>query len=859
MILHFILVLLAVLAEGATKWPATIDARTESQWLTAHVVCTVCSATDAFGAATAGIHSFITPNAHTLAVGAPGYGLSENGAVFMVPGYTRSDYATGSSAPPSEFTAHNNTVYAHGVAQGAAFLGQPGDRFGDPIATSMDLNNDGCAELMVSMLGTGVGVDKFGGSAVIYGCGDSYDSKHGPIDFSTNANNMFVFRGGPTTLCNFGVTLYSPGDIDGDATPDLVFSAHKSALEVGAVYIVPATSATSGVEFTYDTWGGGSQGHVVSGTASTRNIGSARVMTSQWRSGKNDFNGDGEPDMTFGSVESSDDVSFGDTYVVYGPITPSMYDSLQASPESANLIVESRIQGTRGATVGVTGDLNGDGLVEMISTYSPYDTTAAAAWVHIAFGTTRLPSPFLINADLSSTWCSILMMPLKKTIASIAVVNINNDAFDDLAIVLSASNSVIVVYGHTGKWPMKLNISAMTPGTDMSYIVFSATPVDYATVASADDFNGDSIEDLVIGDPTHATVHVVFGDIQPRITTVSAPIAISDLYTVLPTALFTSVTHPLRMYMVRVSSMQDATLVYGSETSNSPITQFTTSDLAAGKVGLVRTQLDAIPTMCIYVSDGRLESTVGCLRFELGVVQTSQSLTLNFTVNNQTGTWNKTAQLLQELSMLLNVPLASLEVFSVSTNAGVVSVVINVFDNSHGLASNIANATERINAHTLDANTYVILSTAVSANTDVVRATVASSSDGPTTENKLVALWATLIAVFGVIGALSFVAVVVGLTIAYHRTKATHKNTSGQPTDVACTSTQMPAMQTINLSGSGGRSAAGRLETVPVYSAGSDGNAHYPPTTLNTVRFDPGIDCAQNTIPMMHPTNPKLH
>ncbi|MEI8256801.1 MAG: FG-GAP-like repeat-containing protein, partial [Deltaproteobacteria bacterium] len=121
------------------------------------------------------------------------------------------------SAPPASIT-----LPEPGVA---------GGRFGASVATADDVNGDGFADLVV------------GAPGVPSGTGSAYVYLGGPAGLGTTASRVLTGPGGVNG--QFGVSVSSAGDLNGDGLADLVIGAPGVNISAGMAYVYLAVAGPS--------------------------------------------------------------------------------------------------------------------------------------------------------------------------------------------------------------------------------------------------------------------------------------------------------------------------------------------------------------------------------------------------------------------------------------------------------------------------------------------------------------------------------------------------------------------------------------------------------------------------------------
>jgi hypothetical protein len=215
-----------------------------------------------------------------------------------------------------------------GIVPAATFTGPDGidGSFGAAIASG-DLNGDGYGDVV------------FGASRVIGDTGRAYVHLGSALGLATTAT---VTLTGPDTSGEFGGSLASAGDVNGDGYADLVVGAEAVNDWTGAAYVYLGSSA--GLAATPSSTLGGS-GVVNDG------FGGAVACAG-------DVDGNGYADVLVGSPRASS--ALGMAYLFLGAS-----GGIAIAP-SATLPAPDGPDGSFGSAVGTLGDLDGDGFAEAI-------------------------------------------------------------------------------------------------------------------------------------------------------------------------------------------------------------------------------------------------------------------------------------------------------------------------------------------------------------------------------------------------------------------------------------------------------------------------------------------------------------
>jgi FG-GAP repeat len=314
-------------------------------------------------------------------------------------------------APKADNNGRNNSgsVYVvfgnqHPVDVDLAALGTGGFRIdgaksGDQAGTSVgggaadkladgDVNGDGLDDIVIGAPFTdynnsGQGGGDAGSAYVIFG-----KTTTTTIDLDRIENlsdGTFGYRiDGAAVGDNAGQSVARLGDVNGDGLADVALGApaadNNSRTNSGSAYVVFGKAA--GGTIVLNSLGSG--GYRIDGASASGVAGSAVA-------GLGDLNGDGRPDLIMGAPHVGTAVSGewpGAAYVVFGKATTTSVDL--GSLGSAGYRLDGVTRSNTGAAVAGTGDLNGDGIRDMVIGAPVFDplgrTNAGAAFV--VFGKT---------------------------------------------------------------------------------------------------------------------------------------------------------------------------------------------------------------------------------------------------------------------------------------------------------------------------------------------------------------------------------------------------------------------------------------------------------------------------------------
>ena len=241
-----------------------------------------------------------------------------------------------------------------------------------------------------------------------------------------------------------------------------------------------------------------------------------------------DINGDGFDDLIIGAPFSRlPFVSSGAAYVVYGQaggFAPS-FDVVDLDGSTGFQLRSGLFQATDGYSVASAGDVNGDGLDDIMIGSSG----SGGRSVYVVFGSTTEFSPdFNLTTLNGSTGFRIKLSgtdpdTLGRSVSSAG--DVNGDGFDDLLVSAdfadfsgTGSGVAYVIFGKSGGFTATVDPSALTGSDGFSIGGGAAGDRLGFAVATVGDINGDGFDDVAIGAPEadsngarSGTVHVVFG------------------------------------------------------------------------------------------------------------------------------------------------------------------------------------------------------------------------------------------------------------------------------------------------------------------------------------------------------------
>ncbi|MCB9838842.1 MAG: FG-GAP repeat protein [Phycisphaeraceae bacterium] len=380
------------------------------------------------------------------------------------------------------------------------------DRTGWSAAGAGDVNGDMVDDIVIGAFGGDPNGMSSGETYIIFG-GAGVGASGSVNLASLNGTNGFVCNGdGASDQSGFSVS--SAGDINGDGFDDVLIGVYSDyyAVDGGKCYVVFGGAAVgAGGSLDLSTLNG-ANGFVCLGIDVKDYCGNSV-------SAAGDVNGDGMDDIIIGAKGADPNGNFsGESYVVFGAMGVGAGGTLNMSAlNGANgFTCNGANSGWRsGASVSCAGDVNGDMIDDLIigapnggpgRSYVVFGSVGIGASGTLELAALSGPDGFVCNGVDAND---------RSGSAVSGAGDINGDGVMDLIIGAyqadpngNASGESYVVFGGAGIGSGgALSLSNLT-GTN-GFVCNGIDGNDYSgrTVSAAGDFNGDGVDDLIIGAP----------------------------------------------------------------------------------------------------------------------------------------------------------------------------------------------------------------------------------------------------------------------------------------------------------------------------------------------------------------------
>ncbi len=268
------------------------------------------------------------------------------------------------------------------------------DRTGRAVSAAGDINGDGIDDLVISAdRASPGGINSAGSTYVVFGSNSDLPN---PFNVSSlDGTNGFIINGS-SSFDQTGTSLSTAGDINGDGIDDLIIGADRAGIS-GSSYVVfgSNTGFTNPLNLSDLN---GSNGFLINGQSSGDFLGFSV-------SAAEDVNDDGIDDLIMGArgADPGGNSFAGSSYVIYGSDSgiPHPFDLSTLNGTNGFALNGIAENDYSGISVSATGDINGDGMDDLIIGASGADPNGSnsAGSAYVVFGSDAgISHPFDLSA-----------------------------------------------------------------------------------------------------------------------------------------------------------------------------------------------------------------------------------------------------------------------------------------------------------------------------------------------------------------------------------------------------------------------------------------------------------------------------
>ncbi|WP_199247574.1 VWD domain-containing protein [[Phormidium] sp. ETS-05] len=372
---------------------------------------------------------------------------------------------------------------------------EAGSFSGVSVSKIGDFNGDNIDDLIVGAFAADPnGSNAAGKSFVVFGTTAGFPAD---FDLSTlNGSNGFVLNGIDAESFSGG-SVSSAGDINNDGFDDVIVGAFGAAVDgknnAGKTYILFGSNA--GFSALNLSELNGSNGFVLNGTNEFDYLGLAV-------SSAGDINDDDFDDILIG-VPGAAGGGSGKTYILFGR-SQGFAPSLNLTEINGdNGFVINNAAANAGISVSKAGDINSDGIADLIiGTEADPNSANTAGESYVVFGSSDKFPANLNLSELNGSNGFILNGIDKNSGTSVSSAgDINGDGIDDLMVAENAENALgknYIVFGSNKGFAASLDLSKLDGKN--GFLVFNGIDGNSITsVNTAGDMNGDGIDDIALG------------------------------------------------------------------------------------------------------------------------------------------------------------------------------------------------------------------------------------------------------------------------------------------------------------------------------------------------------------------------
>lgn len=406
---------------------------------------------------------------------------------------------------------------------------------GDALSTVGDINGDGIADIVIGARNTRIGNNNNAGKVyVIFGAGNTNFTPSFALSQLDGSNGFSI--NGLAADDRLGIAVSNAGDVNNDGIDDLIVGANGSN-DTGTSYVVfGRNSFTPSLDLAALN---GSNGFAINGLAAGDLFGTSV-------SNAGDVNADGIADIIVSATDadSNGNPDTGTSYVVFGReggFTPTL-DLATLNGGNGFRINGINPSDFSGSSVSSAGDLNGDGIDDLIvgANFANPGDRRNAGQVAIVFGRSGNFDPTVNLASLNGTNGLRINGIEERDGAGVSVADagdVNGDGFADIVIGANYADvgdrenagQAYVIFGSDQGFEPNIRLAELNGTNGFTINGIATDDLLGTSVNGAGDVNNDGIDDLVLGargaNETAGASYIIYGSETPA----NAVLELADL------------------------------------------------------------------------------------------------------------------------------------------------------------------------------------------------------------------------------------------------------------------------------------------------------------------------------------------